>query len=178
MVVLPEKDVNACSMQGKTDGCSHIMRGAVVVLAGGKVQTSRAEEADFERRASHASAKPRRNRTCAFDEIAARRTSRTQASDLRRQLLTSPTQPGTVPPSSAPAIQHLENFRPNFANPDPTTIDKMGDVDVTASQWRLVEVGRVVLFVSGPYAGKLAAIAEIVDHKRVRLHRERHPEEF
>ncbi|KAL1585398.1 hypothetical protein WHR41_05741 [Cladosporium halotolerans] len=43
----------------------------------------------------------------------------------------------------------------------------MGDVDVTASQWRLVEVGRVVLFVSGPYAGKLAAIAEIIDHKRV-----------
>lgn len=48
----------------------------------------------------------------------------------------------------------------------------MGDVDVTASQWRLVEVGRVVLFVSGPYAGKLAAIAEIVDHKRVRAHTE------
>lgn len=55
---------------------------------------------------------------------------------------------------------------------DPTTIDKMGSVDVTASTWRLVEVGRVVLFVSGPYAGKLAAIAEIIDHKRVCLHRE------
>lgn len=51
----------------------------------------------------------------------------------------------------------------------------MGEVNVTASQWRLVEVGRVVLFVSGPYAGKLAAIAEIIDHKRVRVHRERIP---
>lgn len=48
----------------------------------------------------------------------------------------------------------------------------MGSVDVTASAWRNVEVGRVVLFVSGPYAGKLAAIAEIIDHKRVRVHRE------
>ncbi|KAJ9623130.1 hypothetical protein H2203_006066 [Taxawa tesnikishii (nom. ined.)] len=42
----------------------------------------------------------------------------------------------------------------------------MGDADVTASKWRLVEVGRVVLFSSGPYAGKLAAIVEIIDHKR------------
>jgi large subunit ribosomal protein L14e len=46
----------------------------------------------------------------------------------------------------------------------------MGSVEVTASQWRLVEVGRVVLFVSGPYTGKLAAIAEIIDHKRVCAH--------
>jgi large subunit ribosomal protein L14e len=46
----------------------------------------------------------------------------------------------------------------------------MGSVEVTASQWRLVEVGRVVLFVTGPYAGKLAAIAEIIDHKRVCVH--------
>lgn len=51
----------------------------------------------------------------------------------------------------------------------------MGDVNVTASQWRLVEVGRVVLFVNGPYAGKLAAIAEIVDHKRVCAHRDGWP---
>ncbi|KAF4548031.1 putative 60S ribosomal protein L14-A [Elsinoe fawcettii] len=43
----------------------------------------------------------------------------------------------------------------------------MGDADVTASNWRLVEVGRVVLFTRGPYAGKLAAIVEIIDHKRV-----------
>lgn len=45
----------------------------------------------------------------------------------------------------------------------------MGSVSVEASQWRLVEVGRVVLFASGPFAGRLASIVEIVDHKRVRL---------
>ncbi|EGP91353.1 unnamed protein product [Zymoseptoria tritici ST99CH_1A5] len=43
----------------------------------------------------------------------------------------------------------------------------MGDVDVTASNWRQVEVGRVVLFYSGPYAGRTAAIVQIIDHKRV-----------
>lgn len=43
----------------------------------------------------------------------------------------------------------------------------MGDVDVTASQWRMVEVGRVVLFSRGIHAGKLATVVEIVDHKRV-----------
>lgn len=36
------------------------------------------------------------------------------------------------------------------------------------SQWKLVEVGRVVLFMNGPHSGKLAAIVEIIDHKRVR----------
>jgi large subunit ribosomal protein L14e len=45
----------------------------------------------------------------------------------------------------------------------------MGEAHVTASQWRLVEVGRVVLFTSGKYEGRLAAIAEIIDHKRVRI---------
>lgn len=43
----------------------------------------------------------------------------------------------------------------------------MGDVDVKATQWRLVEVGRVVLFTTGKYEGRLAAIVEIIDHKRV-----------
>ncbi|KAF2083601.1 hypothetical protein K490DRAFT_60344 [Saccharata proteae CBS 121410] len=43
----------------------------------------------------------------------------------------------------------------------------MGDVEVKASQWRLVEVGRVVLFAQGEYEGRLAAIVEIIDHKRV-----------
>lgn len=38
----------------------------------------------------------------------------------------------------------------------------------TASNWRQVEVGRVVLFYSGPYAGRTAAIVQIIDHKRVR----------
>lgn len=43
----------------------------------------------------------------------------------------------------------------------------MGSVEVTASAWRLVEVGRVVLFASGPFTGRLATIVEIIDHKRV-----------
>ena len=34
-------------------------------------------------------------------------------------------------------------------------------------------VGRVAMFSTGPFAGKLAAIVEIIDHKRVRGHRER-----
>ncbi|CAF9925896.1 MAG: hypothetical protein GOMPHAMPRED_004004 [Gomphillus americanus] len=40
-------------------------------------------------------------------------------------------------------------------------------IDVQSSKWRNVEVGRVVLFVRGKFAGKLAAIVEIIDHKRV-----------
>jgi large subunit ribosomal protein L14e len=44
----------------------------------------------------------------------------------------------------------------------------MANIDIKVSQWRLVEVGRVVLFTSGPYTGRLAAIVEIIDHKRVR----------
>lgn len=47
----------------------------------------------------------------------------------------------------------------------------MGDAEVVTSSWRLVEVGRVAMFSSGPFAGKLAAIVEIIDHKRVRQHR-------
>ncbi|CAM1501827.1 Fc.00g038110.m01.CDS01 [Cosmosporella sp. VM-42] len=44
----------------------------------------------------------------------------------------------------------------------------MGDATIEGSNWRLVEVGRVVV-INGdhPYAGRLAAIVEIVDHKRV-----------
>lgn len=44
----------------------------------------------------------------------------------------------------------------------------MGEAHVVASQWRLVERGRVVLFTTGKYEGRLATIAEIIDHKRVR----------
>ncbi|EAW15692.1 60S ribosomal protein eL14 [Aspergillus fischeri NRRL 181] len=43
----------------------------------------------------------------------------------------------------------------------------MADIDVKVAQWKLVEVGRVLLIRSGPYTGKLAAIVEIIDHKRV-----------
>jgi len=45
----------------------------------------------------------------------------------------------------------------------------MGEASITESNWRLVEVGRVVLLQGdSPYAGRLATIVEIVDHKRVR----------
>ncbi|PGH11785.1 hypothetical protein AJ79_04686 [Helicocarpus griseus UAMH5409] len=43
----------------------------------------------------------------------------------------------------------------------------MAQIDIKTSSWKLVEVGRVVLIRSGPYTGKLAAIVEIIDHKRV-----------
>jgi hypothetical protein len=45
----------------------------------------------------------------------------------------------------------------------------MADIDVKIAQWKLVEVGRVVLIRRGPFTGKLAVIVEIVDHKRVRF---------
>jgi hypothetical protein len=51
-----------------------------------------------------------------------------------------------------------EFFFQNFA---------MADIDVKVASWKLVEVGRLVLIRSGPYEGKLAAIVEIVDHRRV-----------
>ena len=43
----------------------------------------------------------------------------------------------------------------------------MAEIDIVTSQWRMVEVGRVVLFTSGPYTDRLATIVEIIDHKRV-----------
>lgn len=43
----------------------------------------------------------------------------------------------------------------------------MPDIEIHASAWRYVEVGRVVLFTHGPYTGRLAAIVEIIDHKRI-----------
>lgn len=43
----------------------------------------------------------------------------------------------------------------------------MGDAEISTSAWRLVEVGRVVVFKDGEYEGRLAAIVEIIDHKRV-----------
>ncbi|KAJ9155279.1 hypothetical protein NKR23_g1721 [Pleurostoma richardsiae] len=43
----------------------------------------------------------------------------------------------------------------------------MGEASIVASKWRLVEVGRVVLLQGdSPYAGRLATIVEIIDHKR------------
>jgi large subunit ribosomal protein L14e len=48
----------------------------------------------------------------------------------------------------------------------------MGEALIEGSNWRLVEVGRVVL-INGdhPFSGRLAAIVEIIDHKRVCLNR-------
>ncbi|MCJ1355809.1 MAG: hypothetical protein MMC33_005801 [Icmadophila ericetorum] len=43
----------------------------------------------------------------------------------------------------------------------------MAEVEIKAAQWRFVEVGRVILFLNGPHAGRLAAIVEIIDHKRI-----------
>ncbi|EME89094.1 uncharacterized protein MYCFIDRAFT_86211 [Pseudocercospora fijiensis CIRAD86] len=43
----------------------------------------------------------------------------------------------------------------------------MGDVSIEAPHWRQVEVGRVIHFGSGPYTGRIAAIVQIIDHKRV-----------
>jgi large subunit ribosomal protein L14e len=45
----------------------------------------------------------------------------------------------------------------------------MSTIDIKPPGWKLVEVGRIVLLRSGPYAGRLAAIVEIIDHKRVRF---------
>ncbi|TPX13927.1 uncharacterized protein E0L32_005627 [Thyridium curvatum] len=43
----------------------------------------------------------------------------------------------------------------------------MGEANIVGSKWRQVEVGRVVLIQGdSPYAGHLAAIVEIIDHKR------------
>ncbi|KAL8707981.1 MAG: hypothetical protein Q9220_007061 [cf. Caloplaca sp. 1 TL-2023] len=43
----------------------------------------------------------------------------------------------------------------------------MPEIDIHASAWRMVEVGRVVLFTHGPFLDRLAAVVEIIDHKRV-----------
>lgn len=45
----------------------------------------------------------------------------------------------------------------------------MSQIDIATSSWKLVEVGRVVLIRKGPSEGRLAAIVEIIDHKRVRF---------
>ncbi|KAI0476136.1 60S ribosomal protein L14-B [Xylariaceae sp. FL0804] len=43
----------------------------------------------------------------------------------------------------------------------------MGDANIESPEWRKVEVGRIVLIQgNGPYAGRLAAIVEVIDHKR------------
>lgn len=43
----------------------------------------------------------------------------------------------------------------------------MGEIQISASQWRFVQVGRVLLFTHGIYTDRLGVIVEIIDHKRV-----------
>lgn len=43
----------------------------------------------------------------------------------------------------------------------------MSDIDVKPAGWKQVEVGRVVNIREGRYEGRLAAIVEIIDHRRV-----------
>jgi len=40
-------------------------------------------------------------------------------------------------------------------------------IDVKPAGWKLVEIGRVVNIREGRYEGRLAAIVEIIDHRRV-----------
>lgn len=42
-------------------------------------------------------------------------------------------------------------------------------INIEEPQWKYVELGRVAFINQGPAAGKLAAIVEIIDHKRVCL---------
>jgi hypothetical protein len=44
----------------------------------------------------------------------------------------------------------------------------MAGIDIKPAAWKLVEVGRIVVVQGGEYNGKLAAIVEIIDNKRVR----------
>merc|ERR1712187_847712 len=53
---------------------------------------------------------------------------------------------------------------PGVCRPKPVA---MSEIDITLAQWKLVEVGRLVLIRRGPYTGKLAAVVEIIDHRRV-----------
>ncbi len=46
----------------------------------------------------------------------------------------------------------------------------MGEASIVGPKWRQVEVGRIVFIQDGEYSGKLAAIVEIIDHKRVCWH--------
>jgi hypothetical protein len=95
------------------------------------------------------------------------------------QSTTTPNNPTTITPyvssdtlcDSNLKIRRIAKNPESFANKYPIETFKMGDADIKASQWRLVEVGRVVLVQGGPSDGRLATIVEIIDHKRVRLRR-------
>ena len=48
-----------------------------------------------------------------------------------------------------------------------SSLANMSSVDIKPAGWKLVEVGRVVTIRSGPFDGKLATVAEIIDPGRV-----------
>src|SRR5947209_15670961 len=43
----------------------------------------------------------------------------------------------------------------------------MAGIDIKPAEWKLVEVGRIVVIQGGEHNGKLAAIVEIIDNNRV-----------
>ena len=49
-----------------------------------------------------------------------------------------------------------------------TSRSKMAEINVKSSKPKLVQVGRVLVFVNGPHKDKIAVIVEIIDFKRVR----------
>ncbi|MCJ1476163.1 hypothetical protein MMC13_004828 [Lambiella insularis] len=86
---------------------------------------------------------------------------------LGRRISVPPTSPqNVVPPAlQAETISIIERIMPQMQKSGRENL-AMAEIEVKASQWRLVEVGRVVLFNNGPYTGRLATIVEIIDHKR------------
>jgi len=78
----------------------------------------------------------------------------------------TPKDNSTNPPSESATI--AIDKRLHQTNSSGSESITMGDAEIKASSWRLVEVGRIVLIHGGPSDGKLATIVEIIDHKRVR----------
>ena len=62
---------------------------------------------------------------------------------------------------STELVHHHHNQSTHF------TPINMTEHGIKATGWKLVEVGRVVMFNDGPYSGRLAVIVEIIDHRRV-----------
>lgn len=69
-----------------------------------------------------------------------------------------------VPPSRLTQQQ----CRAKFRHPSGGVLKSRSPTGILLTGASNVELGRVVLLNNGPSAGKLAAIVEIVDHKRVR----------
>lgn len=65
----------------------------------------------------------------------------------------------------------------DYRIPDQQTVKNLTDIQPQQPSTfkRFVEVGRVVLVNDGPSAGKIAVIAEIIDHNRVSQVSNAHP---